>query len=106
MHRFALTAIAIAVASLAAGGPADAASIVGLMADNRLIVFDSDKPGLAKTVSVAGAQGKILGIDVRPADRKLYAVTDADMIYTIDPATGAASPVSKLSVSFRPNGSA
>ena len=100
MHRFALTAIAIAVASLAAGGPADAASIVGLMPENRLIVFDSDKPGLAKTVRVAGAHGKILGIDVRPADRKLYAVTDADMIYTIDPATGAASPVSKLSVSF------
>ena len=101
MNRSFLMALSLAIATSAAAGPAVAASVVGLMPDNRIIIFDSDKPGLAKTTAISGVQGKILGIDVRPADRKLYAVSDADMIYTIDPWTGAASMVSKLSTSFK-----
>ncbi len=104
MNRSDLMAISIAVATAAAVQPAKAASIVGLMPDNRIIIFDSDKPGLARTTAISGVQGNILGIDVRPADRKLYAVTDADVIYTIDPATGAASMVSNLSMSFKGGG--
>lgn len=67
--------------------------VVGLTDDARLVSFAPLTPNtLSANVAITGlAAGEtLLGIDVRPKDRLLYAVSSAGKIYTIDPATGAA----------------
>ncbi|MDB4962858.1 MAG: Calx-beta protein [Myxococcales bacterium] len=64
----------------------------------RLVHFDRVQPGrLTWSIELSGlGTEKILGIDIRPADGLLYALTDAGKLYTIDPATGAATLKSTL----------
>src|SRR5262249_17833361 len=52
-----------------------------------------------RRVVAAGVTGKLVGIDVRPADGKLYGASSSE-VYTIDPATGVATLVSTLTVPF------
>lgn len=105
MHRTVLPALSAMIA-VGIAAPASAVTLVGLTGKGELISFDSHKPGLARTVAISGVQGTVLGIDVRPADKKLYAVTDASIIYTVDPKTGAATQVVKLSEAFSGGGKA
>lgn len=77
--------------------------LIGLTPNNTLILFRSNSPSSnsnSNRVKVTGIDGFLQGIDFRPADGKLYGVTDTDKIYTINPNTGAAKLVSKLSISF------
>ncbi len=64
----------------------------------RLVHFDKAEPGrLTWAVDLTGLGSEtILGLDVRPADGKLYALTDAAKLYTIDPMTGIATHKSTL----------
>lgn len=73
---------------------------IGLSANNTLVRFNSDFRRFERPVKVTGIDGNLEGIDFRPADGKLYGVTDTNNIYTIDPNTGAATPVSTLAVGF------
>lgn len=75
----------------------DAFRIIGLTPNNVLVRFGSDNPN---RVRVTGIDGNLQGIDFRPADGKLYGVTDTDKIYTINPNTGNAKLVCTLSNSF------
>jgi outer membrane protein assembly factor BamB len=85
---------------LVAATPAFALDLAGLTSRNELLLFSDTAPGKTKTVAITGVEGKLLGIDVRPADGKLYALGHDGTLYTIDTATGAASRKSKLSVSL------
>lgn len=80
--------------------PAAAYGLVGLSDNNDLVLFDSDNPTSTTNVSVTGVDGRLLGIDRRPANNLIYGLTTTNKIYTIDPFTGAASFVSNLSTSF------
>ncbi len=71
----------------------------GLTDNNTLVRFSLSRPAETRSVKVTGVKGALLGIDFRPADRRLYAVT-GDSLYTIDPASGAATFVNSLSVGF------
>jgi hypothetical protein len=51
---------------------------------------------------VSGLNGRLLGIDVRPADGMLYGVAADGAVVTIDVATGKASPKSKLDAMLPP----
>ena len=62
---------------------------VGLVGDNTLVMIDTVKPAVTKSIKVTGVD-KLLGIDVRPSNMMLYGVTADGMLVTIDPATGAA----------------
>lgn len=76
-------------------------SIIGLAPDNILVRFDTDSRKSNSPISVKGLGGDDLQcIDFRPANGKLYGLTDADKIYTIDIKTGAATFVSTLNISF------
>lgn len=95
------TAVLAALAGLAAPGSAEAASALALTNDNRLIMFDLDSRSAGGApMRITGVEGRVVGIDVRPANGMLYAVSDASVIYTLDPATGAATEVARLSQSF------
>ena len=76
------------------------ATLLGVTTDNRLVTFKTASPGTLDTnVAVTGLQGgeTIVGIDVRPANGRLYAVTDAARLYTLDATTGAATMAGMLS---------
>ena len=75
-------------------------SFIGLTSNNSLVPYDSNSRKFKKPIEVTGIDGNLQGIDFRPANGLLYGVTDTDKIYTIDPKTGDATFVSKLSVSF------
>ena len=71
-----------------------------LTVSNKLLTFDRATPGTIRTtVSVTGLQSgeNLLGIDYRPADGLLYGAGSSGRIYTIDPATGAATLKATLS---------
>jgi Domain of unknown function (DUF4394) len=89
-----LTAVAV-VSALAA--PAEQ---LALTDDNTLVRFDANHPSETEQVKVSGISGTLLGIDYRPANGLLYGVTNANNIYTLDPATGVATLVCTLTVAF------
>ncbi|MFC0386261.1 DUF4394 domain-containing protein [Muricoccus vinaceus] len=89
-----------------AAAPAGAATLVGLTAEGSLVRIDTEGRRASAPVRVRGADGALLGIDVRPADGKLYGVTASGQIVTIDPMTGMAAKVSQLSEAFESGGRA
>jgi hypothetical protein len=77
---------------------ANAALIYGTTTSNGLVSFDSAAPGtLLSSVAISGLQANesVIGIDFRPANGLLYALTrdaaEDGRIYTINTATGAAT---------------
>jgi len=79
---------------------ATAYRLVALTDDNTLVRFRSDRPAEAQAVKVTKVSGTLVGLDRRPANGQLYAVTATSDLYTIDPATGAGRAVGTLTVAF------
>jgi hypothetical protein len=98
-----LAALAFAPATLLAAAPARATDMVALEDGLRLVRFTDGQPGVISWRSIKGASGKIVGIDVRPADGKLYALAADGGVYLLDPATGMATMKSKLNVAPTPD---
>lgn len=76
--------------------PARAERIYAVDSKAVLVVFDSDRPGATLAMNIIrGLQPgeSILGIDFRPANKKLYALGSTSRIYVVDPVTGAAAAV-------------
>jgi hypothetical protein len=72
------------------------AIIYGVTTSNNLVSFSSAAPGtFIRNVPITGLQSDetILGIDFRPATGQLYALGSINRLYTINPATGAATQV-------------
>ena len=72
--------------------------LVALLDDGSLVVFRPNE-STSRTLVPAGVSAKLVGIDRRPADGRLYGVTGSD-VYTLDLATDAATLVSTLTVPF------
>ncbi|MCA1628151.1 MAG: DUF4394 domain-containing protein, partial [Acidobacteria bacterium] len=86
---------------------ATGATLIGVTAEGNLVRFSSATPGtIDATVAITGLQTgeTILGIDVRPATRQLYALGSTGRIYIVNQTTGAAQLASTLSVAL--NGTA
>ena len=79
----------------AAAVPALAETAVGLTGDKTLIWIDTATAAVTGTADVQGVD-RILGIDVRQGDGKLYGVTADQAIVVIDPMTGATTEVARL----------
>jgi hypothetical protein len=93
--------LGVACAVLAAAGAARAApTLVALTGSGALLVFDAEHPEAAAGVAVHGESGTLVGIDLRPADRKLYGLTTTNEIYRIDPRTGEAKLLCSLTAPF------
>ena len=94
--RTVLLASAGFAAFLACSGSASAATLHALGVDNKVARIDTDSRKVTASWGVQGADGKLVGIAVRPADGKLYGLTDTGQIVTIDTTTGQAMQVSRL----------
>ena len=88
--------IAATAAVLLSTAAAQAAQVAALWGDNTISIVDTSAKKVVKTWKIQGINGKVLGIDVRPADNMLYAVGADGGIYTVDLATGKATMKSKL----------
>lgn len=99
-------AVTALTAAAAIASPASAATLIGLTADNALVRIDSDTRRAAGAVRITGTDGRVLGIDQRPQDGKLWGVTERGQIVTIDPANGRATQVSRLNTEFQHGGRA
>ena len=90
--------LAATVAVIAASAaPAGAATVFALVGDDRLAMVDPTTRVVAAPVAIEGVEGRILGIDVRPADGKLYALYADGTIAVVDPKRGRAEAKAKLS---------
>ena len=89
-----------ALATLAAAPAAQAAELFyGVTESNRLVSFASDSPGAVRSsVPISGTleSENILGLDIRPANGRLYGLGSANLLYEIDGGSGVARPVGPL----------
>ena len=79
---------------LAASG-ASAAQLIALGQDGMLHKVDIDSLSVTGSMAVSGASD-LRGIDVRPANGMLYALSGGDGIYTIDTSSGGATASTTL----------
>ena len=98
-----LAAAVLGLSALVPGSQADSVPTLayGLTASKRLVSFSLDDPG--RTERIGRVEGMLLdsrlvGIDFRPADGRLYGVGNAGGIYVVDTADGGAMLVGRLSV--------
>ncbi|MDQ4104863.1 MAG: DUF4394 domain-containing protein [Actinomycetota bacterium] len=87
------------------GQPAEQQSlnIVGLTDDNKLIQFSSQNPSPRDTGTISGLGGgdtRLVGIDYRAQDGKLYGVGDRGGVYSLEP-TGQATSVGRLTIALQ-----
>ncbi|MFF3016615.1 DUF4394 domain-containing protein [Streptomyces sp. NPDC057939] len=78
-----------------------ALTAVGLTANQRLVEFAVDRPGRTMSIGrVTGLAGdtKLVGIDFRVQNEKLYGVGDKGGVYTLDTGNAKATKVSQLTV--------
>lgn len=85
----------LALACLAAGA-ARADTVAALVGDDSIALIDTQSKKAGAPVKITGISGRVLGIDVRPADGLLYAVIADGTVATLDPKTGKATARSKL----------
>lgn len=81
---------------ITAAASAQAADVAALMGDNTIAIVDTAQKKVVKTWNISGINGKVLGVDVRPADGQLYALAADGGVYTVDTKTGKATIKSKL----------
>jgi hypothetical protein len=83
------------------------ATIVGVTVDDTIVVFDSADPSnliSGNAICCLNANESIRGIDFRPTDGLLYALTNFGRIVTLDPSNGNATFQANLTATL--NGSA
>jgi Domain of unknown function (DUF4394) len=90
-----LALMGVIAASSTLATASQAGSIMGLVEGKWVVTIDPAARKVIKGVDIKGA-GKLIGIDVRPADGLLYGVTADGWIVTIDPQSGQANQKSKL----------
>ncbi len=90
--RFALAA---SISVIATATSALAAPVLGLSGDKTLVMFDTEKPAVSKTMEVTGVD-KLVGIDYRPGNKTVIGVTPDHRIVSINLETGAASDIAKM----------
>ena len=95
--------LAASAALLVTAAAAPAAEVAALTGDNTIAIVDTSQKKVVKTWNISGINGKVLGIDVRPADGMLYAVGSDGGVYTVDTKTGKATQKSKLDMMLPAN---
>ena len=78
----------------------DLGNVYGLTDAGELATFSTDDLTAVTTAPITGvADGDALvGLDVRPADRSLVALSGTGVVYTVDPASGAATALLRPSI--------
>ena len=89
-------------AVLMTSAAANAAQLAALVGDDTIAWVDTMQKKATGMTKVSGIAGSLVGIDVRPADGMLYALSAEGVVYTVDTATGKATMKSKLETMLKP----
>lgn len=89
-------ALATAVLAIASAAPAAAQSVAALVGDDTIAIVDVGAKKVTNSMKVAGINGALVGIDVRPSDGMLYGLVADGSVVTIDQMSGKAMQKSKL----------
>jgi hypothetical protein len=92
--------LAFAVALLVPATALADRTVVALTAEGLLALFAAERPGEARLVPLAGASARLVGLDTRQADGRLYGLAASNDLYRVDPASGRCTLVSTLTVPF------
>jgi hypothetical protein len=79
------------------------ATLVGLTNKDVLVLFDSASPTqILSAAKITGlAQGEnVVSIDARPANGLIYGLTNTNSLYSLNPYTGAATPITTTDPEF------
>src|ERR1043165_8195390 len=68
------TILAASAAVIVGAVSVQAAEVAALSGDNTISIVNTSSKSVTKTWKIQGVSGKVLGIDLRPADGMLYAV--------------------------------
>jgi hypothetical protein len=90
----------VGIAALVLARLAQATTLVALAEDGTLAVFDAERPADVRVVRVAGVSGRLVGIDVRPSDGRVYGLAGTSDLYRLDVERGAATLVASLTLPF------
>lgn len=90
---------ALAAAAFLACASSQAVTLIGLNSQGQLARIDTGNIAGAMNTDITGlmAGDRLVGIDTRPKDGKVYGVSLANQLYMVDEMTGAASWVAALS---------
>lgn len=90
---------ALATAALLACASSQAVTLVGLNSQNQLARIDTMNIAGAMNMDITGlmAGDRLVGIDTRPKNGKVYGVSTMNQLYTVNETTGAATWVATLS---------
>ncbi len=90
---------ALATAAILACASSQAVTLIGLNSQNQISRIDTSNIGAALNVDITGlaAGDRLVGIDTRPKDGKVYGVSLSNQLYTVNEMTGAATLVAALS---------
>jgi hypothetical protein len=77
-------------------GAAQAQTVAALVGDDTIALVDVAAKKVDKSMKVSGLSGRLLGIDVRPADGLLYGLVSDGTVVTSDTESGKATRKSKL----------
>jgi hypothetical protein len=75
---------------------ASAQTFVALTGDRQLTLVDAKTGKAGATMTMTGPAGKLIGVDVRPADKRLYGLLADGTVVTINTTTGVATMKTKL----------
>ena len=79
-------------------------TIIGLTADQKLVRLRGCDPTYPRTIwgisGLTGSDTKLVGIDYRVQDGKLYGVGNGGGIYVVDPASGRATKARQLTIAL------
>lgn len=89
--------LALLLATSVTASPIFADTAIGLAGDRTLVMIDTATAAVTGTVEVQGV-GRLHGIDFRPGTLTMIGVTDDQAIVTIDPMTGATTPLSTMNI--------
>lgn len=80
-----------ALAAAVPTGASAATAFYGVTADNHLVEFQSDNTTTAPAQPIRGLQAdeRIVGLDLRPSDLRLYALTNKNRVVVINPRNAA-----------------
>ena len=92
--------IALAAAAILACASSQAVTLIGLNSQNQISRINTANIGAAVNMDITGlaAGDRLVGMDTRPKDGKIYGVSLSNGLYTVDEMTGAASFVAALSL--------
>lgn len=88
------------LASALTANAAQAGWIIGLLDGKTIVTIDPASRKVTGSADIKGA-ASVVGIDVRPADGMIYAVSADGGIYTVDAKSGQATMKSKLSETLK-----